>query len=254
MPTDVLIVSAVLAVVAILGIVWLIQYRQQKAIEKARAAVLCSDGIRELHQLVESTALVLDDSLIQFAGQRITALSKQLSFLGTGSDKKLSNMSIVAQQWANKPASARREGSGLPENPKQAQNCSILLKHLLGHIRNAVKEKKIDVGQAKQLANRTRISNIKLITRFYTQQGKAAVSINKHRLALRHFKKARQILEQHSSLPEDLKKMKETINQDITREQDALKEQTAGNSEKRLETEFNRLEEDDQFQQKKTAL
>lgn len=249
MSTTSLVILAIFVAIAAFIALWLAQYRQQKAIERARQAVLFTDAMRELHQGITDTLLIIDPALTEFAAQRILTLGSRLKKLNTSISKQAQQAMQQASEWLESPSKAKEQAK-LAE-PKKAR---AALRALIHHIKIAAHRKDIAVPAANKLIKSIKLCNLKISCDLYLAKANAAIKLNNPRGALTHYRKLKGLLQQQKELPEHLMQIAKELDNFIEEQQAAIRSQSDNGSNKRLEAEFDKLEEDDQFSTKKTAL
>ena len=253
MPTTSLVILASLVAVSALAALWLIQYRQHKAIERARKSVIYTDAMRELHQAVEQTACLIDNKVVEFCAQQLITLSGKLNQLGVSQNKVATQALQAAQQWNDNPALLKQKGqTEVSESNVTAMRAAM--KVLIRHVREAATRRECSVPAANLLIRALRSSNLRLSSQFYIQKGDAAAKLSNHRLALMHYRKLKGILVKQKSLPEELQNTLKQLDDLIQQAQNEQKQQTDNNADKRLEAEFDKMEEQDQDWEKKKQM
>lgn len=249
MSTTQLILVAITVCVICLASLWLAQIKRQRAIERARKTVIYNAQINQLQQIAEATALFLDDQLIQFIAKRIQSSAQILTDNKITPDKRSLNSVELAQQWINEPSQLRKQAQ--KAKPESQQKRLSLLKSMIQHIRQGVLEKQVTRSEAKQLAIATKLSKIKLSCEYLQQQANEHCQNGDLQQGISQLKKIKSLFDQISPLPNDLKQRLIECDSQINQIQETLNEQNESTSSKRLEEEFDKLEEQEQDWQKK---
>ena len=249
MSTSTFIIIAILICAACLAFLWLAQLKRQRAIERARKTIIYNAQINQLQQIAESTAQYLDDSLIQFLANRINYNAQVLVNNKIVPDKRCQHAIELARSWLDNPKTLRKQArKGKAETQ---QKCLILLKSIIQHIRQSVMEHQTNRVEAKQLAQATKISKIKLSCSHYQQLADEAFSEGELQQGVTQLKKIKALLNKMSSLPNDLQQIKIECQGLIDNTQQTINSSKEETGSKRLEDEFDKLEEQDQEWQKK---
>ena len=253
MSTTSLVILASLVAISALAALWLIQYRQHKAIERARKSVIYTDSMRELHQAVEQAASLIDNKVIEFCAQQLIKLADKLTQLGANKNKVAAHALQSAQQWAENPALVKQKAETVISE-SNATSMRSAMKVLIRHVREAATRRECSVPAANQLIRALRASNLRLSSQFYMQKAGAAAKLSNHRLALMHYRKLKGILVKQKNLPEELQATLTQLDELIQQQQDQQKQQNDNNADKRLEAEFDKMEEQDQDWEKKKQM
>lgn len=253
MSTTSLIILASLVAICALAALWLIQYRQQKAIERARKSVIYTDSMRELHQAAEQAACLIDTKVIEFCAHQLINLADKLNQLGTAKNKIAAQALQAAHQWIDNPALLKQKNDTVISE-SNATSIRSAMKTLMRHVREAATRRECSVPAANQLIRALRTANLRLSAQFYLQKGDSAAKLNTPRLALLHYRKLKGILVKQKKLPEELKATLSQLDELIQQQQDLQKQQNDNNADKRLEAEFDKLEEQDQDWEKKKQM
>ncbi len=249
MSTTQLILVAITVCIICLASLWFVQFKRQRAIERARKTVIYNAQINQLQQIAEATALFLNDQLIQFIAKRIESSAQILRNNKITPDKRSLHSLELAQAWLNEPGQLRKQAQ--KAKPESQQKRLTLLKSMIQHIRQGVLEKQVTRSEAKQLAIATKLSKIKLSCEYLQQQASEHCQQGDLQQGVTQLKKMKSLLEKISPLPDDLKKKLIECDGQISNIQETIKSQTESTSSKRLEAEFEKLEEQEQDWQKK---
>ena len=249
MSTSTFIVIAILICAACLACLWLAQLKRQRAVERARKTIIYNAQINQLQQIAESTAQYLDDSLIQFLANRINYNAQVLLNNKIVPDKRCQHTIELAQSWRENPKALRKYAR---KNKAETQQKSlVLLRSIIQHIRQSVIEHQTNRSEAKQLAYATKISKIKLSCSHYQKLADEAFNGEEPQQGLIQLKKIKALLTKASPLPNDLKQIMIECQGLIDDKQQIINDNKEETGSKRLEDEFDKLEEQDQDWQKK---
>lgn len=249
MSTISLTIIAVLICILCLACLWVVQFKRQRAIERARKSIIYTAQINQLQKIAETTAQYLDDSLIQFLATRIEYSGQLLVQNKITPDKRCQHTIELAKGWAADPKSLRKQAhKGKPES--QQKNLT-LLKDIIQHIRQSVMEHQTSRSSAKQLAYAAKFSKIKLSCKHYQQHADEAFKAGELPQAVAQLKKIKALLSKISPLPNDLQQKLIDCQGLIESTLQTINEKREETSSKRLEEEFDKQEEQDQGWQKK---
>lgn len=246
MTTLILIVVIVSALC--IAMLWIFQIKRQRAIERARKTIIYNSQISQIQQVVEETALFLDNKLLAFLAGQVDAAIKGLVKNKIQPDKHCQNIQEQSLLWINDAQKIRQQA--LTKKSEGQQKRLLLLKNIIQYIRQSVSRNAISRKEAKSLASSTKLSKVKLFCHYYQQDIDQAVKEGNAEMATLSIKKMKGLLAQLSSLPQDLEEQLSQCNKLLEQQQKTIKESKA-NNDKRLEEEFDKQEEIDQDWQKK---
>lgn len=233
---------------------WLVQFKRQRAIEKARKTIIYHAQIQQLAHIAEETALYLDDSLIQFIANRIDYSAQLLMRNKIAPDKRCQHVIEQAQVWAQEPKSLIKQArSGKVESQQKTLN---MLKSIISHIRQALVDNQVSRDEAKQLALSTRFSKIKMNCLHLQKKADDAIRADNLQQGIDTLKRIKNLINKVSPLPKELEGRLAQCQASLDKTQLMLKEQREKqrgqhSSSTRLEEEFTKQEEQDQDWQKK---
>jgi hypothetical protein len=243
MSTSTFVIIAILICATCLGCLWLVQLKRQRAIERARKTIIYNAQINQLQQIAESTAQYLDDSLIQFLANRINYNAQILINNKIVPDKRCQHTIELARSWADNPKALRKQArKGKAETQ---QKSLILLQSIIQHIRQSVMEHQTNRAEAKRLAQATKISKIKLNCHHRQELANEALDSGELQQGINQLKKIKTLLSKVSPMPNDLQQIMIECQGLIDNTQQTINASKEETGSKRLEDEFDKLEEQD---------
>ncbi len=249
MSTTTFIIIAITVCLLCLASLWLAQLKRQRAIEKARKTVIYNVQISQLQQIAEATALYLDDKLIQFLANRIIYSAQILTTNNIRPDKRSLNTIEQAHIWLKEPKKLRIQARTTKAESQEKQ--VSLLKSIIQHIRQGVLDHEISNDEAKNLANATKLSKVKLSCHHHQKLADESLQSEDFFNAMIQLKKIKLLLSRVSPLNNELKALLIECDSQIDQTQTIINDQTENSSSQRLSEEFDKLEEQEQDWQKK---
>jgi len=227
---------------------WLFQIKRQRTIERARKTVIYTSQIVQIHQVVDSVAQFLDDSLLSFLAKCIDDSATQLTKHKIQLDKRCQNTQEQALLWISEPKKVRQQARSRKSEGQQKR--LLQMKSIIQHIRQAISRQSIPRKEALSLAHSTKISKIKLACHYFQQEADSAIKSQDTQGAILILKKTKTLLTKIDPTPSDLENILASCSELLNQQQEIMK-QSRPQSTKRLEEEFDKQEEMDQDWQKK---
>jgi hypothetical protein len=223
-------------------VLWLFQIKRQRTIERARKTVIYTSQIVQIHQVVDSVAQFLDDSLLNFLAKCIDDSANQLTKHKIQLDKRCQNTQEQALLWINEPKKIRKQARS---RKSEGQKKRLLqMKSIIQHIRQAISRQSIPRKEALSLANSTKISKIKLACHYFQQEADDAIKNLDTQEAIFILKKTKTLLMKIDPIPSDVEHTLISCSELLTQQQEIMK-QSKPQSTPRLEEELDKQEEID---------
>lgn len=248
MSTTMLIMIVLIVSSLCIAVLWIFQVKKQQAIERARKTIIYTSQITQIQQVVEETALFLDNKLLAFLASQVDNSIARLMKHKIEPDKRCQNIQENAQLWISNPHNVRQQTTTKKSEGQQKR--LLLLKNIIQYIRAAAGKSVISRKEAKSLAFSTKLAKVKLFCHYYQQDIDEAINSHRAEMAIITIKKMKTLLAQFSTLPKELAAQSDKCNA-LLEEQQALVKASKAQSNKRLEEEFDKQEEIDQDWQKK---
>lgn len=248
MSTTNLIFTVILVSLLCIAVLWIFQIKKQRAIERARKTVIFTSQIAQIHQIVDSLAHFLDDTLLHFLSKSVDDSIKQLIKYNIQPDKRSQNTQEQAQIWISETKKVRKQSR--TRKPEKQQKQLLQMKSIIQLIRQSLSRRAISRKEALSLASSTKISKIKLACHYFQQDADKAIKNQDPQAASLALKKIKALLLKVDPLPSSLKNRLVSCNELLAQQHEIVK-QSKTSSTKRLEEEFDKQEEIDQDWQKK---
>jgi hypothetical protein len=243
-----LIIAVIFVSLLCISTLWFFQIKKQRAIERARKTIIFTSQIAQIHQIVDSLAHFLDDSLLAFLAKNINESIDQLKKHNIEPDKRSQNTQEQARLWISEPKKIRKQARS--RKPEKQQKRLLQMKSIIQFIRQALSRRSLSRKEALSLADSTKIGKIKLACYYYQQGADKAIQNQDAQEAIKTLKKIKALLAKIDPLPSDLKNTLDRCETLLKEQQDIIKESRPSGT-KRLEDEFDKQEELDQDWQKK---
>jgi len=176
MSTITLIILAVTVSLCAVAALWLIRWREQQRLEKARLSVSLMDYISLQHQLVDALQHWLQPDSLRWLASGIIGASAQLAELNLPVNSKIRKAVQQTSDWLENPPMHKQ--TALPQDDHNAKHLRKAVQQQIELVKESYQEQRINRDKATLLLNELRILNVKVVVTVFVSRGRAALSMN----------------------------------------------------------------------------
>jgi hypothetical protein len=175
MSTMALIILAVFTAISATLALWLIRWREQQRLQRARASVELIDFINLQHKLADRLNPWLSGESFNWLCRMISQAGMDLAHIGLPINSKVKRVIQQTSDWLESPPYLKAH---LPEDEPKAKQLRKSIQQQIELIKACYKKRMIDQQKASRLLNELRLLNVNLVTTVFFSQAKAAISMN----------------------------------------------------------------------------